>query len=218
VTSPSGESATVVPIPLVPGLPLAIVNPYDIDARSSIDFVAWQLSRALRDAYGIEVEPDELRERTLHARDGVVSGSLNWEFFARHPAAHAVPHPGRAGWVAAVLALIWTFAAWAGTLPNAPAADPARRRRGRLKIRLLQAGSIGAIAAAMFQPFLWIQRGLPSLEDAFAARCLEAVGGREWILPAAALALAGLAYRLAVRRIERLEVPPPLRRTWYRSV
>lgn len=55
-----------------PRLPIHLYNPYEVGAKSSIEFVSWQLSRAVKDVYGAHISPEDLRERYLEVRYGVI--------------------------------------------------------------------------------------------------------------------------------------------------
>jgi hypothetical protein len=216
VTAPFGESATLQAEPVLAGLPLAVLNPYDIAADSSIDFVAWQLSRALHDAYGLEIASEALRERYLSELNGRVIGPfLGQEVLEHHPEAHAPQRGARRGWFLAMIVIAWALAAWAATVRNVPPLERDARSRRRLAALVVPLLGLALFAVAMFLPLQWSRR-LPPLEDVLAATALDAVGGRPWVLPLVALAFAALAYRIAARRFARLEVPPPLRNTWYR--
>jgi hypothetical protein len=217
VTAPSGESATLVPEPLVPGLPLAFANPYDIAPDSSIDFVAWQLSRAVRAAYGVQVEPDELRERYLSVLDGRVIGPFfDQRFQDDHPEILGVARPGLVGWGLALIVLGWLLAGWWTTRPNVPAGDRAGWWRGRAWVWLLELAAALGLLAIVFGPFQWKQR-LPGVQDSLAAALVGALGGHEWVLPSIAAVVAVLGYAWLARRLARMEVPPALKRTWVQA-
>jgi hypothetical protein len=217
VTAPWGESATLRFEPLLPGLPLAFANPYDITPESSIDFVAWQLSRAVRDAYGAEVAPEEIRERYLSVLQGRVIGPFfDQRFGEDHPEIDHVDRPGAVGWSLGLLVLVWLVAGWWGTGAGVPPADRIRWERSRRWVRTLQITGGLVVLGLVFGPSAWHRR-LPGVEDSLAAALVRAVGGSEWVIPVAALVLAAAGYAWLARRFERMEVPPALQRTWIQA-
>jgi hypothetical protein len=215
VTAPWGESAALRPEPLVPGSPLAFANPYDIAPDSSLDFVAWQLSRAVRAAHGVEVAPEELRERYLSMLDGRVIGPFFGQRLRRdHPELERVARPGRVGWMAVTVVLGWLLACAFATRGNVPPPDRTAWRRARRRVYACSVAAGVLLVLLLVLPFAQVGR-LDGVQDALAGALVRAVGGNEWIVPAAAVALAIAGYRWLARRFARLEVPPPLKRTWY---
>jgi hypothetical protein len=68
VTAPWGETHKVWSRRPFLGTPVAIYSPYSTPPGSSIDFVAWQMSRAVEQVYGATIPPGELERRYLKKR------------------------------------------------------------------------------------------------------------------------------------------------------
>jgi len=73
VTAPWGESRPVAAVAVIAGGPLHLWKPFTTVPEASIDFVAWQISRAAAAIHGVTVDPDTIRERYLvSGPDGAV--------------------------------------------------------------------------------------------------------------------------------------------------
>jgi hypothetical protein len=66
--SPWGEAHEGWSYPLLPGGLLKMYSPYSTPLGSSIDFAAWQMSRAVEAVYGATIQPDELASRYLREK------------------------------------------------------------------------------------------------------------------------------------------------------
>jgi hypothetical protein len=77
-------------------LPVKLYSPYSTPPGSSIDFVAWQLSRAVEAVYGAQIAPDEIKGRYLRERtDGgaeLIPDKLHLE--ADYPYLRPIRKPG----------------------------------------------------------------------------------------------------------------------------
>ena len=67
VTAPWGESHEARVETVFRGLPGVIWKPYTTPQGASLEFVAWQISRATAAVYGLELDPDEISARYLEA-------------------------------------------------------------------------------------------------------------------------------------------------------
>jgi MFS family permease len=67
--APWGESREGWAKPLFRGCPVKMYTPYHTPPGSSIDFAAWQISRAIEAVYGESVSPEEIKDRYLRKRD-----------------------------------------------------------------------------------------------------------------------------------------------------
>jgi hypothetical protein len=61
ITAPNGQSRRLAGFQVVRGLPLTLYNPFDARVRDEPGFVAYQLSRALREGAWISVSPAEVQ-------------------------------------------------------------------------------------------------------------------------------------------------------------
>jgi len=67
MTAPWGEAHEAPVEPVFRGLPGVLWKPYATPEGSSLEFVAWQISRAAAAVYGLEIDPDEISARYLKA-------------------------------------------------------------------------------------------------------------------------------------------------------
>jgi hypothetical protein len=65
IIAPWGETHQPKEIPIQPGLPTVMYKPYTTPPSASIDFVAWQIHRAMNAVYGRALSPDEIKTRYL---------------------------------------------------------------------------------------------------------------------------------------------------------
>jgi hypothetical protein len=72
VTAPWGERHVPAHYAMFRGGRACFYSPFSTPAGSSVDFVAWQLSRAARAVYGASIAPEEIRERYLEVSGGRV--------------------------------------------------------------------------------------------------------------------------------------------------
>jgi hypothetical protein len=66
--APWGEAHPAWSRPLWRGASIKVYSPYHTPAGSSIDYTAWQISRAIQAVYGESVSPDEIKDRYLEPR------------------------------------------------------------------------------------------------------------------------------------------------------
>ncbi len=64
-TAPWGETAKPREFPLVRGRPAVLYKPYPIAPESTVDFAAWQISRAVAEVHGLRLPYQEIRDRYL---------------------------------------------------------------------------------------------------------------------------------------------------------
>jgi hypothetical protein len=70
VTAPWGESYIAASVPVLKGLPGFLWKPFTTPLEASPEFVAWQISRAVKAVHGLHVPPEEIRERYLESGSG----------------------------------------------------------------------------------------------------------------------------------------------------
>ena len=70
VTSPWGEVHSARRIPVFRGLPPVIYKPYSAADSCSLEFLAYQVSRAAERVYGLQVDPYEIATRYFERTDG----------------------------------------------------------------------------------------------------------------------------------------------------
>jgi len=213
IRSPWGEVARVEPPRVLPGLPLRIVNPYAIDSESSIDFVAWQLARALHAAHGVEVDADSLRDEYLGVLEGRVIGPFfGQRFVTAHPALDRPARPGLATAAGLIGVLLWLAAGALVTRRGVPPRDRAGWKRRRAATLAMYGAGLAALAVTMF-PFL-LGLHYPSLPLVAGATLVDLTGGHLWRVVLLTAVIAGAGYAWLGRRFERMEVPPSLPRPY----
>lgn len=217
VTAPSGESAVLEPKRLVPGLPLGALNPYGFGPGSSRAFVAWQLSRAVRDAYGYEVDAATIDESYLSVLDGRVIAPFFATRFREDHGEQALRWPRSFPFLGMFVALVfWGLSAWVALSPNVPPATERAWLR-RKRFRAVAATILFVLLfGSLTTPFLVATGGRdhPDLRFVLASWIDSSPLGSPALL-ALALAVAAIGtYRLLERRFLRLEVPPELPKPW----
>lgn len=65
IVDPQGHQAEAISVPVMKGLPGRLWNPHSTPAGAGIEFVAWQISRAVESVYGARIAPAEIRDRYL---------------------------------------------------------------------------------------------------------------------------------------------------------
>jgi hypothetical protein len=208
--SPTGESHPRVGVPAVRGARPVAYNPYATPEGASPEFVAWQMSRAIRAGFGVAIAPDELQARYLtRGPDGRAAWVAGEPDPARDdPRLRPPVHLGALPLVAIAVGLP-ILLLLAGLMRRlADARHEAVRRRVSL---LVAAGplalSIGFVAAAMRDVLdtdalgILARSGFESLVPTALRHPVAA-----W---AAALALLALGYGVALRAFRRLEAPGP---------
>ncbi len=210
VQAPWGETHTPTPHPLFFGASLAAVNPYSVSSESTVQFISWQISRALAETGGPSMDADGVRERFFAQYDPTSPvDELGWEF--NRGVIHAGNPAGiqALGGLALLAILTWALGcAWAlsPNLPGIGVRTWRRRRWGRL---ILPAASFALLYALTF--IIDDKDGvvLPVLLASFLSQIDTLVGGSlvGWIL--LDLALAALVYLAFMRRVLRIDPPVP---------
>ncbi|MCP4292560.1 MAG: hypothetical protein GY780_12090 [bacterium] len=87
VTSPSGETHQADSVVAVKGLPWLFYKPYSTPKGASLDYVAWQMSRAIENVFGEQVSPQEISDQYLEidSQGHVKSLSRGLNLKADHP-------------------------------------------------------------------------------------------------------------------------------------
>lgn len=70
VTAPWGESYLATSVPVLKGLPGFLWKPFTTPLEASPEFVAWQISRAVKEVHGLAVPLEEIQERYLESGSG----------------------------------------------------------------------------------------------------------------------------------------------------
>jgi hypothetical protein len=202
IEAPGGETATIEPKALLWGFPLGLVNPYDVELKSSAEFIAWQLSRAIQQAYGIAVSPETLQAKYMRGKSFSPS-HFNWD----SPSAKARLYP-RSQLVVGLVsnALLWTLALAFLAVERLPARDRARwkwRVAARTSLGILVVGLLGAIYSFGLthgQIHTKLRRTTEGLMGMW-------ITSHPWLSATLSLAALVAIYRLGLRQIERMEVP-----------
>jgi hypothetical protein len=207
-TAPWGEShrpATV--SPLWRGSRAVLYSPYDTPDGSSRDFVALQLSRAVRAVYGAEIPPAEIADRCLVTRpDGVVVTKepgllLRRAFPGLSPRGGGPMFPVMVA-LACVPWLLFTALLLRCYRPGVP---ERARQTVVWGLVVLVVGGFLAMAAAVIAGLLhpWLFRALVEIPVRSAATSPAATP----LLWGIAVASLIAAYRLGERRFARAEIP-----------
>jgi len=217
VTAPDGESAELTSHPLIPGLPLGFLNPYSFEEHNSKAFVAWQLARAVKDAYGLDVDPAELDEEYLSMLEGRVIGPFFATRFADDHGEPKLQRPSSYVFVGVLFGLsFWAGAGLWALRRNVPAANERAYRRRRFRLVTTWGLFVVAFFVAVCTPFLSHVDGVrrPDLRFALAGWIDGGPLDRPWLQAVAVLAATIAIYLVLERRFERLEVPPELPKPW----
>lgn len=202
VESPAGETAVLEPTPILWGFPLQLLNPYEVQQENSEEFIAWQLSRAFEEAYGISIAPETLRANYL-----VRKRFNSYHFNKDYPDVEVKTYPmGQLIAGLSLSALLWFLALVLFTAERIPP-----RNRAQWRGRVAARGILGALAlASLTASYAYgirhdlIHSALRRTLD----RWLEA-----WMTshPFAGILLGVVAlaalYGFAMRQMERLEIP-----------
>jgi hypothetical protein len=206
--APWGESHRPVMVsPLWRGSRAVLYSPYETPDGSSRDFVALQMSRAIRAVYGAEIPPAGISERCLQTRaDGVVATrerapSLRQAFPGLSPRDGGPMFPVMVAfacvpWLLLTALLLRCY-------------QPGVSERGRQSIMwglavLMVGGFLAmavAVVAGLFHP--WLFRALVEIP----VRASDASPAVTPLLWGIAVVLLIAAYRLAERQFARMEIP-----------
>jgi hypothetical protein len=212
-TAPWGESHEAWSTELVQGVPLRVYSPFSTPEGSSIDFVSWQMARAVRAVYNAEIPAEEVRRRYLvvddEGRVAPKTGSLSirMDYPDLEPSGR-----GRIFPIAMVLAAVPALLLAAGYFRMFRSCHgPFARTAAAVAILGTTLGLHIAVYshAVVASSSLWAWTGAVKI---FARRATDLLPGgipTLWIL--CMLALVG-AYRIAEREFGRIEVPPPSRK------
>ena len=212
-TAPWGESHEAWSTQLTRGVPLRVYSPFSTPPGSSIDFVSWQIERAVRAVYGVSIPGDEIKERYLATdeADRVVprAGRLS----IRADRAGLTPRGrGRIFPFAMLLAVVPALLLAAGYFRTFHS-DHGQFARVATAVAIL--GVTLTIHIAVYALGIAGAASLPSwtgVVKILARHTADAVPGGVpvlWVI--SALLLAG-GYRIAERGFERIEVPPSRRK------
>jgi hypothetical protein len=206
VVAPSGESCVPLPQRVIAGLPLALYKPFETPAGCSLDFVAWQLERAMAAAFGQAIPAAELRQRYLTTDEGgrVVLQSNALTLMKDHPSWRLKPARG----VLALQILLVGLLAFAGL------AAYARCLRADVRPGVRRA-AFGVILAVLMVLHLgpYFQAALLHIEPELGAAFLVILSGRIagalpggvvtfWVLAVAALGFAARGTACVMTRVE----------------
>jgi hypothetical protein len=208
IVSPEGESRVPSPVPLWRGSRAVLYSPYDTPPGSSVDFVAFQLSRALGVVFGVSVSAREIAGRYLDTRaDGLVVPAGNGVSFQRHiagltPRGHGPVFPI----VMALVCVPWLLlTAMLLRSYRAGISDAARQRLMWTVVTVVLVLTLGALALVVAGfTGMWLFQVLVEIPARVIGASTPAIVAT-WIL-AAALVLG--AYRVAQARFLRMEIPP----------
>lgn len=206
VTAPWGETGPVASTPVVAGLPLHLWKPYTTSSEASPEFVAWQISRAITDAYGLKVGTDLITDRYLVTGP---DGTVRVREEGLTPVGDFMGDGRRS--IGPILGLLLGFtvnlalATFAVVFSLCGPGATARRIKVVFwtAMGILMLGHLGGYALLMGR--LVVDWKVTALVEGLAGR-LGAWGSGGWILPwAAGAILALLLWRVCSRAFARVE-------------
>ncbi len=207
-TSPSGETHDAWRTGLYKDSPLGIYSPFSTPPGSSIEFVAWQISRAVNAVYSADLSPEEIKSRYLEidAEGRVIPRHSKLTIKADHSDL-VTRGRGRVFPVAMLAAclpfflLTWVYLAAFGV-------GVSSARRIWIPVALLvgiMALHVAGFAGAVLKYYtLWVHTAFVKI----IIRHLDAAlpGGTPVLWTLCGIVLC-LGYRFAQRRFERIEIP-----------
>ncbi len=214
VRTPAGEEFQPSFQKLLLGIPLYVYNPYEVGPHSSPEFAVMQLSRAIAEAYGLNIGPDELARRYLGDRAAADVYIDEAELFRDYPAARKNRHQSSLHARLLLIGFLWFSVLFCFQIrPNRP---PVSRARWWYHHWL-------QVAGVLFLVGIFIAWVATSLADWGAPRVAWGVLSSMALLhisaslptnPILGWGVAGLIfacfYLILERRFMQMEVPPPL--------
>ena len=206
-TSPWGETHEAWSKPLHRWCRVRLYSPYHTPSGSSLEFVAWQMSRATEAVYGEALDPDEIASRYLEKRtDGSVG--LRGERLTiqkDNPHLRRIHHGGPVfPFLFGSVFVLWMAASivYMQTLRGGVAK--------RTQILVMWA-LMGAMLVWWFVPFVLAVTHVadPEIVTGFLVIVFGRIGASAWatlLVWGAAIALSVAAYALALGRFARVEV------------
>ncbi|MEM9382836.1 MAG: hypothetical protein AAGB93_22985 [Planctomycetota bacterium] len=218
VMAPWGETAEMIPHPVVWGASACVYNPYDVRPTSSGRFLAWQVARALNDVHGADVAPEEVHARWLPHLDldAPIEGQRvreadadDWGVAA--PTRTAVPN--RFGFGALLIALAWLAISAFTLRRNVPARSDSTWDR---VWRHQATGMVLVFALVMIAQYTTLtdRALLPVLIAQLHLALDTALGSSPWAWAILVLGVQGLGFAYLSRRVDRIEVPPLATNGW----
>ncbi|MEM6671951.1 MAG: hypothetical protein AAF726_03855 [Planctomycetota bacterium] len=216
VTAPWGESTDPMPHPLFFGVSTFAYCPYDVQLDNTVRFLAWQLSRALRDVRGFEGTWEDVHAEWFSRFDperrigAVPLGNVDLSGLATNP----IDERRNAGWFAALTAtLLWLVIGAVVLRPNVPSLD------GSLWRHALQSdGATMAFAVAVTAPIVAVEVAdravVPVLYARTYAALDSALSSSPWLWAALVIGVIVASWAFLQRHMRRIEVPPPMVNGW----
>ena len=212
MTAPWGESHVPLHRPLIRSGRAVVYSPYSAPPGSSVDFLAWQMSRAVTAIYGSSESWESIRNRYLVVRDDGATGLAvpGFSYRSDHP---GLPAPKAGGTFPLILFLVvvpyFFLIALYLRLQRTDHSD-----RGRLTIYWSIAGFLLLLWIMPFIATLagWLWPGAAG--GGLIAMATNRLAGSAGLIAAAwvgALSFTALGYATAERQFLSMEVParPP---------
>jgi hypothetical protein len=210
MVSPWGEEHEAWCRPLFRGSRIKVYSPYQTPEGCSIEFVAWQISRAVEKIYGESIQPELIAEKFLRERaDGgaaLIGQSLTIQSDFPHlrrvnPGGPVFP---------VLLGSVWTL--WMLAIAvylRAFRAGVSRAKRKATLVGILAALMMMWIVESFIAPMLKLVNidGCLGLIITVFDRAGQSVGATAavWLI---SLSVSAAAYLLALRQFRRAEAPP----------
>jgi hypothetical protein len=207
--SPSGESHDVWSREIMTGSAPVVHALYSTPPGSTIDFVAWQISRAAEDVYGERVSPEEVKSRYLAKDDDgrvvPVAGGLT--LAADHPEWRVRAYAPVFPVMMLVVCGLW-FIAMAVYMRTLRAGFTEKQKRGTfwwgmIVLMALHIAQFGLLITEKLDH--WVLSGVGMITVRELAARLPGGGVSIWVL--CGIALYGI-YRVAERQFMRVESNP----------
>ncbi len=211
--APWGETLAVHSAPLLKRASIAIYKPFTTGEASSLDFVAWQIGRALQAIYGTEIPVEEIKQRYLAQgpETKVVPKSGVLTIAADHP--DLMPG-GRGRWFPLLMLMItvpWLLLLALYLRGWRPGVTTFRRRVLQIGIMVLcMALYVGGPALSIAD--VWDIQIIMAFCKILARQVAEALPGGVPMMWLVAMALGFATYRWAARQFQRIEFPSPEQR------
>ncbi len=207
--APSGESHDVWSREIMTGSKPVVHALYSTPPGSSIDFVAWQVSRAAEAVYGERISPDEVRERylALDADGRVVPAGGELTLAADHPEWSVRPYAPVFPVMMLVVCGLW-FMAMAVYLRTLRAGFTEKQKRGTfwwgmIVLMVLHISQFGLLIADRLDH--WVLSGFGMIAVRELSAWLPGGAVSVWVLCGAVLYAF---YRMAERQFLQVESNP----------
>jgi hypothetical protein len=215
VMAPWGESHPVWQVRPLKGTTPVLFSPFSSPRGSSIDFVAWQLSRAVQAIYGRSIPPQEIRERyLLVVDDGLIVARGEGLTLQRDYGLQALARGPMLPIIMLPTCLVWLLAVYLFLLANRAGVKDSRRKKAYFAIMggllLLHITHLPLLMLDILEP-----SGLDGVISILMTQLDEAVPAAGFLVWAVAVVIFIGCYRIVRASFERIEVSPGGPDLWF---